>query len=116
MAEDDLKEFERSLRQLEFMADASEQKKKPATRNQDRSPYNDLSPTPYPPSDAKLVEISKSQEGRGGNNSGRLIKETQGGMDTAYPSNDSLMIDSVLGGTSKMYEKMKRNMTLVMEK
>lgn len=60
--------------------------------------------------------MSKSQEGRGGDNSGRLMKETQGGADTAYPSNDSLLLDSVLGGTSKMYEKMKRNMTRVIEK
>ena len=38
MADDDLKEFERSLRQLELIADTSSPKK-PATRNQEERPY-----------------------------------------------------------------------------
>ena len=60
MADNDLKEFERSLRQLEFIADASEKKRKPATRNQERtSPTNEEDPLADP---QQLTDGVKSQE------------------------------------------------------
>ena len=49
MTDKELHEFEKSLRELELMADiGSSAKKKPGTRNNERRPNNDLRPAFLP--------------------------------------------------------------------
>ena len=116
MADDDLKEFERSLRQLELIADTSSPKK-PATRNQEERPYrlnsdiNDrMLEVPQP-----VGNLTEHQETTGNENSDRRYYRTHGGS-TRKPSNSELMQDSVINSAGNVYEKMKSNMQKALDR
>ena len=100
-----LEEFERSMRQLMQIADNTTPKK-PQTREQERryglNEDRQLAFMPQP--DAQLTERRQSIDQSSPDQSPRQI------------SKGDLMLDSVLGGSGQVYERMKTNMQKALDK
>ena len=115
----DLLDFERSLRQLELLADTSTPTKRQSnTRNQEArsNTFNDVAFMPSPDAHQALAtEQNMDLPDRKPSQSPRRDNQA-GGNSTRRPSFSDLMTDSVLHGGGGVYEQMKRNMERTIER
>lgn len=117
--DNDLLDFERSLRQLELLADTSTPTKRQSnTRNQEArsNTFNDVAFMPSPDAHQALAtEQNMDLPDRKPSQSPRRDNQA-GGNSTRRPSFSDLMTDSVLHGGGGVYEQMKRNMERTIER